>query len=74
MLVDMNALSTGGQLLTTMNLKNAYYQVTLDKGLRDATTIDTNYGLFRHKWLLFVVSSALVVSQCLIDTPMIMHT
>ncbi len=57
-----------------MNLKNAQYQVTLDEGLRDDAIIKTNFGLFRQKGLLFGVSSELVVSQCVIDTPMIMHT
>ncbi len=71
---DNNASSTGGQLLTAMNLKKAYYQVTLGEGLRDDVTIKTNCGLYRQKRLMFGVSSALVVSQCLIDAPMIMHT
>ncbi len=71
---DINALSTGGQLLTTMKLKNAYYQVTLDDGLRDDAIIQTNCGLFRQKRLLFGVSPALVIFQCLIDTPLLAHT
>ncbi len=61
-------------MFTTMKLKNAYYKVTLKEGLRDAATIKANCGLFRHNQLMFGVSSALVVSQCVIDTPMIMHT
>ncbi|VDN38689.1 unnamed protein product [Dibothriocephalus latus] len=42
-----------GQRFTTLDLKNAYNQVILIKESRDATTINTYWGLVQYKKLPF---------------------
>ncbi|XP_033111478.1 uncharacterized protein K02A2.6-like [Anneissia japonica] len=61
---DLFAILEGGKVLTTLDLTNAYLQLSLDRESRKYLTINTHLWLFQLNRLPFVISSAPGIFQC----------
>ena len=64
---DLFTKVSGGQLFTTLDLRNAYQQVVLEEGSRKLTTINTTKGLFQYVRLPYGVSSAPGIYQRIME-------
>ncbi|XP_037505880.1 uncharacterized protein LOC119382240 [Rhipicephalus sanguineus] len=65
---DMFASLGGGEVFSTLDLKDAYNQVPLDEGARKLCVINTHLGLFCYNRLPFGISSAPAIFQRKMDT------
>lgn len=65
---DMFASLGGGEVFSTLDLKDAYNQVPLDEGARKLCVINTHLGLFSYSRLPFGISSAPAIFQRKMDT------
>ena len=64
---DLFTKVSGGQLFTTLDLRNAYQQVVLEEESRKLTTINTTKGLFEYVRLPYGVSSAPGIYQRIME-------
>lgn len=53
----------GGQIVTKLDMSNAYQQVILDEGSRQLVCINTHLGSYRYTRLPFGVSSSTAIFQ-----------
>ena len=65
---DLFTSLQGGQIFSTLDFKDAYLQMTLDKESQKFLVINTHKGLYRYKRLPFGISSAPAVFQRAMDT------
>ncbi|XP_070382840.1 uncharacterized protein [Dermacentor albipictus] len=65
---DIFASLGGGQLFSTLDLRDAYNQVLLDEDSRKLCVINTHKGLFCYNRLPFGISSAPAIFQRKLDT------
>ena len=64
---EIFAMLAGGQQFSTLDLSNAYLQLTLDKQSSVYTTINTHKGLYRYKRLPFGIAASPAIFQRTMD-------
>ena len=65
---DLFATLSGGKKFTTLDLSQAYLQLTLDEQSQNLVVINTHKGLYKFNRLPFGVASAPAMFQKVMDT------
>ncbi|XP_049268704.1 uncharacterized protein K02A2.6-like [Rhipicephalus sanguineus] len=65
---DIFAALYGGEVFTTLDLRNAYNQLPLDEEAKEMTVINTHQGLYSYNRLAFGISSAPALFQRRIES------